>query len=344
MVFFLVQWWSINVLDGGGHEAQRFMTARTPKNAFKVAILPIIFITIVFIFRSIIFDAGILLHKTNSGFIPLANGTADNEAYFVGLFANILPDGLHALAFIAFLVGFVTCYESFLNWGSGFVSVDFIHTYIEKQASEKQKVLHSYLVMFLITITALLIAYYNQYMLGLQKFIFSMAAGVGPVFILRWFWWRINAWSQLSAMLSSLVYTVTFDLLYKYSIGFHNSFDHLLAQWNFSYYPLKLLILTVLVTITWLVVTFLTKPDNKEHLKKYIEKVKPSGCWPKGFKVQKGISNKKIFLLLIYALVSILPFVFVWGFKFYSVAISLVLIIIWILCIWFITKFITKLK
>jgi len=344
LVFFLVQWWSINVLDGGGHEAQRFMTARTPKNAFKVAILPIIFITIVFIFRSIIFDAGILLHKTNSGFIPLANGTADNEAYFVGLFANILPDGLHALAFIAFLVGFVTCYESFLNWGSGFVSVDFIHTYIEKQASEKQKVLHSYLVMFLITITALLIAYYNQYMLGLQKFIFSMAAGVGPVFILRWFWWRINAWSQLSAMLSSLVYTVTFDLLYKYSIGFHNSFDHLLAQWNFSYYPLKLLILTVLVTITWLVVTFLTKPDNKEHLKKYIEKVKPSGCWPKGFKVQKGISNKKIFLLLIYALVSILPFVFVWGFKFYSVAISLVLIIIWILCIWFITKFITKLK
>ncbi|HAF30873.1 MAG TPA: hypothetical protein DCG75_17685, partial [Bacteroidales bacterium] len=120
LVFFLVQWWSVNVLDGGGHEAQRFMTARTPKNAFKVAIMPIVFITIVFIFQSIIFDAGILLHKTNHDIIPLANGIADNEAFFVGLFANILPDGLHALAFIAFLVGFITSYESFLNWGSGF--------------------------------------------------------------------------------------------------------------------------------------------------------------------------------------------------------------------------------
>jgi solute:Na+ symporter, SSS family len=339
LIFFLVQWWSINVLDGGGHEAQRFMTARNPSNAFKVAILPIIFITIVFIFKSIIFDTGIFLHKINIGIIPLANETVDNEAYFVGLFANILPDGLHALAFIAFFIGFVTCYESFLNWGSGFVSVDFIHTYIKKQEKEKQKVWHSYLIMYLITLTALLIAYFNQYMLGLQKFIFSMAAGVGPVFILRWFWWRVNAWSQLSAMLSSLIFTVSFDLLYKYFVGFHNTFNFLLAQWNFSYYPLKLLILTFLVTITWLVVTFLTKPDDHEHLKNYVEKVKPLGWWPKGFNVQNGIAYKKILLILIYALVSILPFVFVWLIKFHSVVISIMLFIIWLIFIWIIFKY-----
>jgi len=198
--------------------------------------------------------------------------------------------------------------------------------------------------MFIITITALIIAYYNQYMLGLQKFIFSMAAGVGPVFIFRWFWWRINAWSQLSAMLSSLIYTVSFDLLYKYFVGFHNSFDFLLAQWNFSYYPLKLIILTFLVTLTWLSVTFLTKTDDKEHLKKYVEKVKPSGWWPKGFNLQKGISYNKIYLLLIYALVSILPFVFVWMFKFYSILISSFLFVLWIICIYLIVKQLYNLK
>jgi Na+/proline symporter len=344
LVFFLVQWWSINVLDGSGHEAQRFMTARTSKNAFKVAIMPIIFITIVFIFRSIIYDAGILLHKTNSALIPLANGTADNEAYFIGLFANILPDGLRSLAFIAFLVGFVTCYESFLNWGSGFVSVDFIHTYIKKQASEKQKIVHSYLVMFLISITALLIAYFNQYMLGLQKFIFAMAAGVGPVFILRWFWWRVNAWSQLSAMVSSLVYTITFDLTYQYSEIFHSYFDNLLVSWNFSYYPLKLLILTILVSITWLTVTFLTKADNLNHLKRYAEKVKPSGWWPEDFHTSKVFNYKKLALLFVYALIGLLPFVFVWMFKFYSVSIGITLFTIWLLCIWAIVKHISKIQ
>ena len=342
LVFFLVQWWSIQVLDGGGHEAQRFMTARSPKNAFKVAILPILLITIVFIFRSIIYDAGILLHQTQTEWIPPNQMMPDNEAYFVGLFAHILPDGLRALAFIAFLVGFVTCYESLLNWGGGFVTVDFWHTYINKQAKEKQKVLHAYLVMFLITLMALLVAWYNQYMLGLQKFIFAMAAGVGPVFILRWFWWRINAWSQLSAMLSSLVYNVTFDLLYQHCDSFHQAFDGLLTQWNFSYYPLKLVILTTIVTLTWLAVTFLTKPDDKEHLKKYVEKVKPSGWWPKGFQTGKVLNYKKITLLLIYALVSILPFIFVWMFKFYSVHISIIIFTVWLMCIWIIIKYVKK--
>jgi Na+/proline symporter len=336
LVFFLVQWWSINVLDGGGHEAQRFMTARTPKNAFKVAIMPILFITIFFVFRSIIYDAGILLYKTKTALIPMTNGMADNEAFFMGLFANILPDGLKALAFIAFLIGFVASYESFLNWGSGFVSVDFINTYVDKFAGENRKVLYAYLVMFLITITALIVAYYNQYMLGLQKFIFSMAAGVGPVFILRWFWWRINAWSQLSAMLSSLIYTIGFDLMYAFSGAFHTGFDSLLLQWNFSYYPLKLLILTILVSLTWLTVTFLTKPDEKEHLKRFAEKVKPSGCWPKGFDTPQSISYRKIAILAVYALVSVLPFIFVWMFKFYSIPIGIALFVLWVFSIWLI--------
>ena len=320
------------------------MTARTSSNAFKVAILPIIFITIVFIFRSIIFDSGMILSKTQSSLIPFSNGVNDNEAFFVSLFANILPVGLRALAFIAFLIGFITCYEAFLNWGSGFVSVDFISTYVKKDANEKQKIYYSYLVMFLITITALLIAFYNQYMLGLQKFIFSMAAGVGPVFILRWFWWRINAWSQLSAMLSSLVYTVTFDLMYKHSVAFHDGFDILLVQWNFSYYPLKLLILTIFVTLTWLAVTFLTKPDNTEHLKNYVEKVKPFGWWPKGFYIQKGINYKNFLLLFVYALVSILPFLFVWIFKFGSISISIILFMLWFICIWIIISQIKKIE
>jgi len=112
----------------------------------------------------------------------------------------------------------------------------------------------------------------------------------------------------------------------------------LLAQWNFSYYPLKLIILTFLVTLTWLSVTFLTKPDNKEHLKKYVEKVKPSGWWPKGFVARKGISSNKLLLLFIYALVSILPFIFVWVFKFYSINFAFMLVGFWLISIWTIIK------
>lgn len=342
LVFFGIQWWSIFVLDGGGAEAQRFMSAKSSLNAFKVAILPTVILTILFVFRSFVYDAGIVLAKQTPELIPVLNGRLDFEAYFVQLFIYAVPSGIKTLVFIAFIIGFITTFEAILNWGSGFVMVDFVSTYLLKNINEKQKVRSSYFVMAFITITAICIAYFNTHMLGLQKFIFSMGAGIGPVFILRWFWWRINAWSQFTAMVSSLVYTVAFDLFYNNLSVFHIYFDTLLMQWNFDYYPLKLLILTVAVSITWLLVTFLTAPDDKQTLKNYFNTIKPGGWWPKEFGNNIHFDLRKVLLVIVYAIMAILPFFFVWFFKFYSIGIGVLLFLSWLLCFYVIVRFMTK--
>ena len=110
------------------------------------------------------------------------------------------------------------------------------------------------------------------YRKGIQKFIFAMGAGVGPVFILRWFWWRINAWSQFSAMLSSLVYAISWDLLYAKVPHFTASVQSIVTELNLSPYAFKLICLTTLVSITWLVVTFLTKPDDEQTLDEFYDR------------------------------------------------------------------------
>jgi hypothetical protein len=164
-------------------------------------------------------------------------------------------------------------------------------------------------------------------MLGVQKFIFSMAAGVGPVFVLRWFWKRVNAWSQLSAMVSSLVLTIAYDSAYKMLPNFTVWIKYNMSEHNISYYPLKLVILTVIVTGIWLLVTFLTEPDDKEHLQRFYSKIK-SRIYKKS-----DVVWKVVFLLLL-PLITILPFVFVWSFKFYSIILGAMLFTFWIGMIW----------
>lgn len=330
LVYFLVQWWSINVLDGAGPEAQRFMNSRGPFQAFKAAFLPLILFSIVFLSHSFVIDAGILMLNDPTSNLPEINGNRDLEASFIELYRMAMPDGFASLIFLAFFIGLIGFLESFVNWGSSFVVVDVFRTYVWKDRDDRFYSVLSYGMMLLIGISGILIAWFNTYLLGFQKFVFSMGAGVGPVFILRWFWWRINAWSQLTAMLSSLILAVGWDLLYNSSEWFHRLISMQADSLNMSLFAWKLLCLTLLVTFSWLVVTFLSRPDDPETLARFAERVQPGGFWKFGEKRRRTLGGKKAVLLLLYPVVSILPFLIIWQFKFGTTTVAVIMLGIWV--------------
>ena len=339
LVYFFIQWWSINVLDGGAPEAQRFMNIHDPFGAFKAAFLPLVLFSLVFLFHSFVIDAGILLRNEQAGLIPVINGAADLEAGFIELYLRAMPEVLTGLVFIAFLVGFISFLESFINWGAGFITVDVFRTYIFTNRSDTFYNYLSYAVMLLIALTGILIAWHNTHLLGLQKFIFAMGAGVGPVFILRWFWWRINAWSQFTAMLASLVFAVGWDTLYEHSTYFTNLIDAGVLELSMSHYTLKLCCLTVMVTLAWLLVTFLTPSEKKDVIEKFRQTVHQDGR-PWGMKRRR----QRILLLCIYPIISILPFLMIWQFKFGTLIIAAFMLLGWFALLYFTVKQMARLE
>jgi len=342
LVYILIQWWSINVLDGAGPEAQRFMNARNPFQAFKAAFLPLILFSLVFLFHSFVIDTGILMIHESSEMIPEINSFPDLEASFVQQYKLAMPGGLSTLVFLAFMIGFTSFLESFLNWGASFVTVDVFKTYIFKKKKDRYFGRLSYMIMIAIGISGMLIAWYNTHLLGLQKFIFAMGAGVGPVFILRWFWWRINAWSQFTAMLSSLIFAVGWDIAYQSSAAFHRFIDFQLINMNISYYAFKLLSITGIVTLCWLLVTFLTPPDDRDTLIQFVDRVNPGGFWP--FRTSRKKTTKKhtLLLLLIYPVISISPFLCIWLFKFGSIPLAISLTAGWLILLYITVKLMSQ--
>lgn len=338
LVYFMIQWWSVNVLDGSGPEAQRFMNTRSPFQAFKAAFLPVILFSLVFLFHSFVIDTGILMIHESRELIPEINNSPDLEASFIQLYKQAMPGGLSTLVFLAFMIGFTSFLESFINWGASFVTVDLFKTYLVGEKSDRFYGRLSYGVMLVIGISGMIIAWYNTHLLGLQKFIFSMGAGVGPVFILRWFWWRINAWSQFTAMLSSLIFAVGWDLAYNSSTMFQSFVDLQLEGLALSYFAFKLLSLTVIVTLSWLLVTFLTPPDDRETLEKYVDQVQPYGFWPFSRSRKRTIKKQTLLLLLLYPVISISPFLIIWLFKFGSVPLAFGLFASWLVLLYITVK------
>ncbi len=341
-VYFFIQWWSVNVLDGAGPEAQRFMNTRSPFQAFKAAFLPLFLFSLIFLLHSFVMDAGIIFVNESPANIPYTNGHPDTEAGFIFLYRNSMPNGLSGLIFLAFMLGFLSIIESFINWGSGFVTVDFIKTYLFKEKSDLFYSLTSYLIMAIIGFSGIMIAWYNTHLLGLQKFIFAMGAGVGPVFILRWFWWRVNAWSQFTAMLGSLIFASGWDLGYNYSRAFMEIVNSGMHTFHMSYFAFKLICLTIIVTALWISVTFLTKPDDEKVLVNFIETVKPGGFWRGLNKSSNGFDKSKLVLLILYPVISILPFLFIWQFKFGNTAIAILMICVWIFFLYFTVRHMAK--
>ncbi|MCS7053142.1 MAG: Na+:solute symporter [Ignavibacterium sp.] len=171
---------------------------------------------------------------------------------------DFLPVGLKGLLIAAFFAAYMSTIATQLNWGTSYIINDFYRRFLVKDNSEKHYVLISRFFTLLLMIVSVIITLFINRISGAWEFILECGAGLGLVLILRWFWWRINAWSEISAMITPFVILPILKLF----------------QFQF---PTTLFIIVPSTTIVWLLVTFLTKPTDEKTLIIFYEKVYPGG-------------------------------------------------------------------
>jgi len=272
-----VQWWSSwypgAEPGGGGYIAQRMLAAKDENHAigatffFNVmhyALRPWPWI-IVALASLIVFPD---LASIQEAFPNVSKDKLGHDLAYPAML-TMLPSGLLGLVVASLVAAYMSTISTHLNWGSSYIVNDFYKQQINRNASEKQLVnigRISTITLFLISaVFALLLTNALQ----LFDVILMFGAGTGLIFILRWFWWRINAWSEITAMFISGFVSIILNFTTLGPILFSDS--GILP----SYYKFPMVVL--FTTVIWLLVTFLTKPDSTDTLINFCVKTNPGG-------------------------------------------------------------------
>lgn len=260
---FAVQWWSTwypgAEPGGGGYIAQRMLAAKDEKNATwatlffnfaHYALRPWPWI-IVGLASLVIFPN---LTDLNSAFPGLTAETQGHDVAYAAMM-TYLPAGLLGIVLTSLIAAFMSTISTQLNWGSSYVVNDFYGRFINPEASERQKVIIGKITVVVLMIVAAMFSLYLQSAKGVFDLLLQIGAGTGLLFILRWFWHRINPWSEIAAMIISFLIAVFFFINSKLSTPMVEIEGYM-----------QLIIGIVLTTIGWIVVTVLTSPSKKETL------------------------------------------------------------------------------
>jgi SSS family solute:Na+ symporter len=225
--------------------------------------------------------------------------TVDPGIMYPKLMVRYLPVGLLGLLIAVFLAAYMSTIASQLNWGTSYIINDVYKRFIKADASERHYVFISRIGIIIMTLLSLLIARYLLTTIsGAWEFIINASAGMGAVLILRWFWWRINAWSEISAMIAPLIiYPVA-----RFYFGMES--------------PITLYPIVLGTTVVWLLVTFLTRPVSKDKLVAFYKKTYPGGIgWKIIAKECPEIKERKNFNVLLrdWLLSVIMVYAFLFG-------------------------------
>ena len=262
-----VQWWSAwypgAEPGGGGYVAQRMLSAQNEKDAVKATLFfnaahyalrpwPWILIALASL---VVFPE---LEDIKSSF-PLIddNILADDLAFPAML--TLLPKGLLGLVIAALIAALMSTISTHLNWGSSYMVHDFYARFINPQASEKRQVAVGRLSTIILMMLAAVLALFLTNALQAFNILLQIGAGTGLLFLLRWFWWRINAYSEIFAMIVSFGIALYFELIYSGPLEAYE----------------RMVIGVFVTTICWITATFLTRPTAKDRLTKFYSLIQP---------------------------------------------------------------------
>jgi len=262
-----VQWWSTwypgAEPGGGGYIAQRMLAAKDEKNATwatlffnfaHYALRPWPWI-LVGLASLIIFPN---LTDLNTAFPDLAVDMQGHDVAYAAMM-TYLPAGLLGIVLTSLIAAFMSTISTQLNWGSSYVVNDFYGRFINPEATERQKVVVGKISVVLLMLCAALFSFYLTSAKDVFDLLLQIGAGTGLLFILRWFWDRINPYSEIAAMAISFIIAVTFFIDKKAELRL---FDGLVGYE-------KLILGVVITTIGWVLVTFLTKPSDQKTIETF---------------------------------------------------------------------------
>jgi solute:Na+ symporter, SSS family len=200
---------------------------------------------------------------------------ADPGVNYVRMMVDLLPYGLRGLMLASFAAAYSSTIATQMNWGSSYLINDLYRRFMVREASERHYVFASRMAVVLTLVLSIIVTIFMNEISQAWQFLMMLGAGTGLVYILRWYWWRINAWSEVSAMAAALVTSLTLRLAIDTSRP--------------EGFALNLILTTAITTVVWLAVTFLTKPESEEILESFYRKAKPAGKGWERFAVKTGI-------------------------------------------------------
>ncbi len=259
-VFMTVVWWSSHNADGGGYFIQRLCSARDERHALWGTAW---FALNHYVLR---FWPWVLVALASVAVFPDASPAGgDEEAMYLVMINEFLSPGLRGLLLVSFLAAFMSTVSTHLNWGASYLVNDVYGRFVRKNASQGHYVRVSRIATVVLAVCAGAVALRIKNIGDAWIFLWAMSSGIGLVLILRWFWWRINAWSEIAALGSSLL-TMTVLVLYTGAAGVPLELRH------------QILVVPVSIAC-WVAATFLTAPEPAEKLRAFCERVRPPGFW-----------------------------------------------------------------
>ncbi|SED66601.1 Na+/proline symporter [Tenacibaculum sp. MAR_2010_89] len=284
---FAVQWWSAwypgAEPGGGGYIAQRMLAAKNENHAIGATFF---FNIMHYALRPwpwiLVALASLVLYPDLASIKEAFPNVADNKlghdlAYSAML--TKLPSGLLGIVLASLIAAYMSTISTHLNWGASYIVNDFYKQQINPNASEKKLVLVGRVSTVVLMLFSALFALLLTNALQLFEVILMFGAGTGLIFILRWFWWRINAWSEIAAMFSSGIISILLNF---------TSFGEVLFNSETGVFPswFKFPFIVLITTLVWVITTFLTSPEKDKVLYNFYKKIQPGG---KGW---KHITNK----------------------------------------------------
>ncbi len=261
-----VQWWAVwypgAEPGGGGYVAQRMLSAKDEKNAIWATLLfnfmhyavrpwPWILIALASI---------VVFPNLESLQVAFPNTIVGNDLAYPAMI-SFLPSGLLGLLVASLIAAFMSTISTHLNWGSSYLVHDFYRRFFVQNKTEKHYVFMGRVFTVLLMVFSAFFALFLNNSLQAFGIILQIGAGTGLIFILRWFWYRVNVYSELTAMIVSFVVALAFEFIIPN---------------NFSVEE-KLIIGVTITTISWLFVTMITPPSKMETLQNFYKKIQPGG-------------------------------------------------------------------
>lgn len=186
------------------------------------------------------------------------------EHGYIRVMMDHLPPSLRGLMIAAFAAAYMSTIATQLNWGASYLVNDFYRRFLKTDGDEKHYVAISQAATVLLTIVSAVITFYMESIAGAWKLLLATGAGTGGVLLLRWYWWRINAWSEVSAMITAFFTSVILQTAFGLDTD---------RPVDFAW----VMIITVVVTTTaWLITTFVTDPESNEVLVAFYRRTRPS--------------------------------------------------------------------
>jgi len=274
LAFISLQWWSFRRSDGGGEFIQRLLATKDEKQA---TLAGIVFLIVNYLIRSWLW---ILVGLAALVLLPYQ---ADWELSYPNLAVTYLPPIGLGLVVVSMVAAFMSTISTSINWGASYLSHDLYKRFLRQSAGPREMILVGQFASFLLLLIGVVTALYSNSIGSMFRLVIAIGTGPGAVLVLRWFWWRINALAELSAMLSGFI------------VGLITS---VFPYFKIEDFGERLLFTTSFTAVIWLLTLFLTEPESEGTLKKFVRQVKPPGPGWRNIRKKLNIDPVESFLVL----------------------------------------------